>query len=187
MLYAIKEKPAVTFASFLQDIVAYNAWANKTMAEWLQTKPTNLLTQEVISSFPSLKLTLLHIWDCQRFWLSVLQKTLPPVSFKEDYKGSIEDIVNGIVQQSEDFTAYVGSLSDQSLQENCYFGTPWIDGTCPRFEFIQHCMNHSTYHRGQLVTIARNVGLTDIPMTDYAYYLLIVKNQQSLFAPAMAI
>ncbi len=186
MLYAVKEKPPVTLLSLMQDYAAYNAWANKTMAEWLSAKPTSLLEQEVISSFPSLKSTLLHIWDCQRFWLSVLQKALPPVSFRENYEGSIEDILQGIAGHSDEFAAYLNNLTETELQENCYFATPWIDGTRPRFEFIHHCMNHSTYHRGQLVTIARNVGLNDIPMTDYAYYLLVVKNQQPLFAPAIA-
>lgn len=187
MMYAIKEKPAATLLSFLQDFVAYNSWANKTLAEWLSTKPASLVEQDVISSFPSLKLTLLHIWDCQRFWLSVLEKKLPPVSFRDEYHGTLDEIFEGIVEQSEKFADYVATLSEAALNENCYFGTPWIDGTCPRFEFIHHCMNHGTYHRGQLITISRNVGLTDPPMTDYAYYLLVVKNQQSLFAPAMAI
>ena len=187
MMYAIKDKPAVTLLSFLQDFVAYNAWANKTLAEYLSSKPASVVEQEVVASFPSLKLTLLHIWDCQRFWLSVLEKKLPPVSYRDGFNGSLEDIYAGIIKQSEEFTKYVANLTEEELQENCYFGTPWIDGTCPRFEFIHHCMNHSTYHRGQLITIGRNLGLTDLPMTDYAYYLLVEKNQQELFAPAMAI
>ncbi|WP_315819131.1 DinB family protein [Paraflavitalea speifideaquila] len=36
-------------------------------------------------------------------------------------------------------------------------------------------MNHSTYHRGQVVTIGHQVGLKDAPITDYMFYLLKVK------------
>jgi uncharacterized damage-inducible protein DinB len=36
---------------------------------------------------------------------------------------------------------------------------------------IHHCMNHSTYHRGQIVTIARNLELTDPPSTDFMRYV----------------
>lgn len=187
MLYAVKEKPPVTLLSLVKDYAAYNLWANKTLVDWLRTKPAELMEQEVPSSFPSLKQTILHIWDTQRFWLSVLQKTLAPKGFQEGYDGTTEDILDGIVEQSEVFADYVASLTEAGLQENCYFGTPWIDGTCPRFEFIHHTMNHSTYHRGQVVTIGRNLGLIDPPMTDYAYYLLVYKNQQALFAPAIAI
>ena len=41
----------------------------------------------------------------------------------------------------------------------------------PQFYFIQHCMNYRIYHRGQIITIARNVGLADPPMTDLTAFL----------------
>jgi uncharacterized damage-inducible protein DinB len=42
-------------------------------------------------------------------------------------------------------------------------------GTYPgiRADAIHHCMNHSTYHRGQIVTIARSLGIIDPPSTDF--------------------
>jgi uncharacterized damage-inducible protein DinB len=36
---------------------------------------------------------------------------------------------------------------------------------------IWHCINHQSFHRGQLVTFARQLGITDIPSTDYIVYL----------------
>jgi len=38
-------------------------------------------------------------------------------------------------------------------------------------DMIHHCMNHSTYHRGQLITIGRQAGLQDPPRTDFIYYV----------------
>jgi len=32
-------------------------------------------------------------------------------------------------------------------------------------------MNHGTFHRGQLVTMGRSLGLTDPPKTDFIHYL----------------
>jgi len=40
----------------------------------------------------------------------------------------------------------------------------------------QHCINHGTYHRGQIITIARNIGITDPPTTDYNYYNMVLKS-----------
>ncbi len=37
------------------------------------------------------------------------------------------------------------------------------------FEMIQHCLNHSTCHRGQLVTVARQSDPEDIPASDFVY------------------
>jgi uncharacterized damage-inducible protein DinB len=50
-------------------------------------------------------------------------------------------------------------------------------GNVPRFEFLQHCINRSTYHRGQIITIARNAGITNPPITDYAIYLVKEKGK----------
>jgi uncharacterized damage-inducible protein DinB len=40
-----------------------------------------------------------------------------------------------------------------------------------RFEMLQQCFNHGTYHRGQIVTLGRNLKITDAPATDYFFYL----------------
>ncbi|WP_420151493.1 DinB family protein [Spirosoma sp.] len=176
MLLETAPKTAFTITSFISDCTAYNSWANRQLANWLQEKPAELMDQVVPSSFPSLKETLVHIWDTQRFWLSVLQQVPPPLSFRlHGFSGNVEEVFAEIVAQSEAFATYVEALSEEELQENVHFDTPWVSGSRTRLEFIQHCLNHSTYHRGQLVTIGRNVGLTDAPMTDYSFYFLIVK------------
>ena len=68
----------------------------------------------------------------------------------------------------------VRTLRDTDFQEICTFKL--LNGTedsRPRSKMIHHCMNHSTYHRGQIVTMARNFGLTDTPSTDYMKYVRI--------------
>lgn len=34
-------------------------------------------------------------------------------------------------------------------------------------EVVTHCMNHGTYHRGQLITMLRQAGHTKVGSTDY--------------------
>ncbi|GAB3914728.1 damage-inducible protein DinB [Larkinella knui] len=173
MAQALAEQTELTVASFLTDLAIYNQWANQTLVDWLKTKPAGLMVQPVPSSFPSLKETLLHIWDTQRFWLSVLQQTTPPQSFRWfGFEGTVDDVFEGILQQSAEMTTYALSLTASEWQEQVIFTSPWAEGVRSRIEFFQHCLNHSTYHRGQLVTIGRNVGLTDAPMTDYSFYFL---------------
>jgi uncharacterized damage-inducible protein DinB len=182
----IQQKPLETSASlvsFLHEFATYNEWANQRLIDWLMTKPAHILEQEVASSFPSLKLTMVHIWDVQRSWLAHLQQVPPPPSFRFEYTGTLEDVWTGFEKQSKEFTQYVGTLTEQSLQQLCKFLVPirwpeWDEFEKTRFEIIQHCLTHSGYHREQVITIARNVGLTDIPMTDYMYYLLLVKDRE---------
>ncbi len=175
MIQAIEAKTHVSVMSLLQSYAHYNQWANRQLVDWLRTKPAELLDQPVPSSFPSLRKTLVHINNTQAFWLAAVQQTerVFTANEAEPEPKSLEEVLASLVSQSEELAHYVGSLTDASLAEGCSLSTPWFDSHQPRFEFIHHCLNHSTYHRGQLVTIGRNLGFTDAPMTDYNFYLLM--------------
>ena len=162
----------MTLASILQDYATYNLWANTQTVNWLKTKPLDLMESEVPSSFPNLKLTLLHIWGAEQIWLERLLGTPPTTFLPERFEGTTLDVFEGVLQMSDQFKDYVHTLTDDDLSEICDFRL--LNGTedrRPRAEMIHHCMNHSTYHRGQIVTVARNLGLTDPPPTDFIRYL----------------
>lgn len=156
----------------LKDYSSFNLWANAKMVNWLQTKPLELMEREVPSSFPTLHLTLLHIWGAEEIWLERL-RGIPPTTFLfQTFQGTTADVFEGVLAMSQRFADYVHALSDADLQEPVAFRL--LNGnedTRPRYEMIHHCLNHSTYHRGQIVTIARNLGLTDPPQTDFMQYL----------------
>lgn len=160
----------------LGDYVLANKWAIEILINWLRTKPAAALEQEISSSFPSIRETLVHIWDTERFWLSVIKQVPAPESFRHTgFHGTLDEVLDGIVETSRQFAEYVTDLTDEELCETVTFYTPWVEGSKKRYEFIQHCMNHSTYHRGQVVTIGHHVGFHDAPMTDFSFYLLRVK------------
>lgn len=171
----VAEKPATfTLSMLVKDYARYNQWAHETLISWLRTKSTDLLEQTVPSSYPSIKLTLLHIWDTERFWLSVLQQTPAPKSYIwEGFDGTLEDILQGIVAFSSEVREYIEGLSDDKITELVEFKSPWANGIRSRAEFLHHAMTHSVYHRGQVITIGRNLGFTDAPMTDYNFYLTV--------------
>ena len=154
---------------------AFNLWANKTFADWLKTKPEELLIREIPSSYPSIILTVLHIRNTERFWLSALNK-LPPTAFDPGFEGNITDALLSFENQSVIFSEYVNSQSEYSILETFKLDMPWMKGQVPKYEIIQHCLNHSTYHMGQIITIGRNVGIIDPPMTDYNYYNMKVRS-----------
>lgn len=168
----------ISLSNQVTDNAVYNLWANQTLVEWLKTKPEETLAHCVPSSFSSIRDTLTHIWDVERIWLGHL-KQKPVVSYRvQPFEGALCEVFEGLIKQSEDVMDYAWSLTDETINEGCHFSSKFLgDHTMPRAEVLQHMLNHSTYHRGQVVTIARNVGLTDPPMTDYMFYLFKVKNK----------
>lgn len=163
--------------SLLKDYASFNLWANTRMVNWLREKPAELLYQEVPSSFPSLEKTLLHLWDGQFIWLERLNNR--PVSDfpSKTFSGSASDVFNGLLASSEQFNNFVAALPEEAFsQPRTYRQFNGEDYATPCAEIIQHCMNHGTFHRGQLVTMGRCLGLTDPPKTDFTLYLRAKNN-----------
>lgn len=162
-----------TLASLAQSYADYNAWANQKLIGFLKSKPTAMLDAEVPSSFPTIRLTLIHILEVQHFWMSVMSGTQNDP--KPEWPSNVQGLMKFVVRNSEELAEYTRSLANDELQQNCYLKTPWFEADKSRLEYLMHAFNHSTYHRGQIVTMGRQLGFTDAPMTDYNYYILMGK------------
>lgn len=161
----------MTLPDLLKDYAIYNHWANSQIVEWLKKYPAEMLEREVASSFPSLKQTLLHIWSAEDVWLGRLQGIEPPWYLPTDFDGGIDELFIGHISRSAEFMAFLGA------QDDAYFSqkTAYVHRTGKAYnqlnsEIILHCLQHSTYHRGQIVTMARGLGITEVPQTDYILY-----------------
>jgi uncharacterized damage-inducible protein DinB len=158
----------------IKDFAAYNHWANKKIAEWLLQIPTEQFEQTIASSFPSMKLTVLHIWDAELAWMDRLkgqQKSFDTYPTKT-FKGTNQEILAGFVANSGDLQGFVAKLSKKKIASMSSYEAP--DGKTYNQTFeeiLLHVIQHSTFHRGQLVTMARGLGITHLPKTDFIHYL----------------
>lgn len=159
--------------TLLLQYIHYNAWANEKLARFLTGIDPQLLDRELKSSMPTIRKTALHVYDAQFIWLERMHgrsladwpsKTLAPeLAFDELVKHSKLFIAE---MESRDESFFESVCSYQNLKGDT-FSTP-VSG------IIMHCMNHGTFHRGQIVTMLREVGVTEgIPQTDYIAYLRV--------------
>lgn len=154
--------------SLLLNYSKYNLWANKKIADFLSALSEEQLEKEIVSSFPSLKKTVLHVWDAQQIWLIRLQGTSLTDFPSKNFSGTFEDVMGGCLKTSQELVDFVESSSENFLL------TPLTYKNIAGDEFrnnvsdiIQHVMNHSTYHRGQIITMLRQLGITNLFSTDY--------------------
>jgi uncharacterized damage-inducible protein DinB len=151
---------------------AYNLWANRRMVEVFSDLSDNLLEAPIVSSFPSVRRTLLHIWDAETLWLERLQGHSPTVFPSKSFDGSNMEVFTNLIRVSERFNSFVASQPDGFFGETMSFTTlSYGPQTQRAFEMVHHCMNHSTMHRGQLITMGRQLGVDKFPPTDFAYFL----------------
>jgi uncharacterized damage-inducible protein DinB len=164
----VEDTTTKSLACLMRNYAGYNFWANTVLVNWLRTKPAAALEQQVPSSFPNIKLTLVHIWQTQVYWLSILKNEARNIHEEADL--TLQDAFDKVLIQSAELADYIELMTDKAIEKNTLVVNPWFQCDFANFEYILQVMNHSTYHRGQLVTIGRNLGFTDAPMTDYNFY-----------------
>ncbi len=133
----------------MQNYVNYNLWANERLVNWLRTKPEEVVQREVPSSFPSIQKTLVHIWQTQRYWLSILRKRKMPQSMMNT-PATWKIPTPAYWQQSKSWRILCSAMTDKDVHDTTLIMSPWFQSDFQNFEYIIHAVTHSTYHRGQI-------------------------------------
>ena len=146
----------------------YNHWANETMVRWLKNLDRNILYKDTPSSFSSVDLTVQHMNHAQIFWLAIITEA-DITKLDETIKLNAADInmdnlLAGSQQMIGKFTSYTEEeLSKQLLKD---------DMVQSKYSYILHAINHNSYHRGQIVTMSRCLGVVNnVPPMDYDGFL----------------
>ncbi|MGJ1407290.1 DinB family protein [Sphingobacterium siyangense] len=155
--------------------VEYNNWVVNKYINWLADKSDDQLNQEVPSSFPTILKTLNHILQTQEYWWSHISKS-NDFDF-EKKRTTKEEIFEALGRSSVQLVDYINKLSELDLEKNIKVESPWFQCDFTKYEYIQQLILHGTYHRGQIVTMGRAIGITDAPMTDFNYWN-IYKDQE---------
>ena len=151
----------------------YNFWANRLIVTSLQGMDGARLEAEVLSSFPTIRKTVAHLRAAERIWMDRLALAEAPVWLGEDSKGSFEDLCAQWLAISEELVRFTEKqYNDKALLHVVeYRDLKKVVQKTPVFAVLQHVFNHSTFHRGQLVTMMRMVGETKIPKTDLIQFV----------------
>ncbi|HEY5750708.1 MAG TPA: DinB family protein [Chryseolinea sp.] len=158
----------MSLKKLISSYTRYNHWANEKMTQWLETLERNLLYKETPSSFGSIDLTLQHMNHAQNFWFAIITGT-DVAKLDETIKLNAVDIVidellAGSQRMLDKFTTYT--------EEELSTQVPSQDMMQSRYDYILHAINHNSYHRGQIVTMIRCLGLVgNVPAMDYEVFL----------------
>jgi uncharacterized damage-inducible protein DinB len=147
----------------------YNTWANQRLLTLIrESLSEEQLDVEIISSFPSIRKTVYHIWDAETIWLNRLKKIQLSGWPSKEFAGSFEEAANLLQDIDNEFSDLVSGFTNEQLNVELQYksiaGQSYSNRVC---DMVMHCVNHSTYHRGQLITMLRQAEVTNIPTTDY--------------------
>ena len=164
--------PKVEFLFTMKEIfiqyASYNLWANQLLLSLIESLPEEQQKAEIKSSFPSLYRTVLHLLDAESIWwqrIKLQEKITRP---SDDYTGNFADLSKQLQQQNRQWQAWVLQINEHGLQHEFFYSNSKKERfKQPVFQMLLHLFNHGTYHRGQLVTMLRQLGVEKIPPTDF--------------------
>jgi len=155
----------------LLSFAKYNLWANERINSILRNHP-DVMDKELISSFKTIRLTIYHLWDAETIWYMRLAGESLTTWPSESFLGTEEDFFKAFNEQSQKLISLVESMQDEKFSESCHYtNTKGIEFKTKVSEIILHVMNHSTFHRGQIITMLRNCGISELPSTDYIAFI----------------
>ena len=158
--------------SLLLNYLRYNHWANQKMCKYLSSVTNASEDSAKEGAYLTIKNIILHIADGEQTWLSRLNGENIPHMHNLDMGGSFHSICTLILKNSAEFIGFIEGKDDSFFKENTeYINLKGKTFTQNNAEIILHCMNHSTFHRGQVINMLRHVGYTDQSASDFIMFL----------------
>jgi len=137
----------------------FNAWANHRTIEACAALAPEQFTRDLASSFPSVRNTLAHIYGAQWIWLERWH-VRTPVAFPSaaDFP-DLDTVRRRFIEIDRNLVDFAASLNADDLHRVIQFKTmAGVANAQPLWQLLQHVANHSTYHRGQITTLLRQLG-----------------------------
>jgi uncharacterized damage-inducible protein DinB len=145
--------------SEMRELFAFNAWANHRILGAAETLTTEQFRKELGSSFSSVRDTLVHVWAVEWVWFERLQGR-SPAGFPD--AKDFPDLASSRARWAEvekNWLEYVSRLDETELAEEVDYKTmSFGPSRSPRWQILQHVVNHGSYHRGQVTTMLRQLG-----------------------------
>jgi uncharacterized damage-inducible protein DinB/catechol 2,3-dioxygenase-like lactoylglutathione lyase family enzyme len=153
----------------IEFLYGYNRWANAKMFEAAAALPLEDLEKDLSTSFRSLHGTLLHIVGAEWLWLE-RWRGISPLALPKDLP-TLDALSKKLAEVQTGQQEFLAGLGAEDLEHKLTYtnlkGETW---SYPLGYILQHVVNHSTYHRGQVIAQLRQLGAKGIG-TDLLLYL----------------
>ena len=140
---------------------AYNAWANNRVLDALAGIPEKEYRQELKSSHGSILGTMVHIVAAEKLWQSRWQGKGDAVMVSTGDIPSLPALRVLWEEVGRGTARFIGTMTDRKLSETFQVKSQAAGTvTLTYWQSLQHIVDHSSYHRGQIVALMRQLGFT---------------------------
>jgi uncharacterized damage-inducible protein DinB len=152
-------------------LLDYHYWARDRMWSALEELSPENYTRDLGNSFRSVRDTVVHMYAGEWVWYSRWTGH-SPTAFPdfEDFP-DLDAIRDPWNLQEQKVRLFVGSLGDAGMARVIEYTTFKGDPSRSIFwQMLQHVVNHATFHRGQVTTMLRQMGMAAPKSQDLITY-----------------
>ena len=172
----------------IQLLFEYDRWANNRVLQAASALSTEQVTRDLGGSFHSVRDTLLHIISGEWGWLTFWREPSPDSAFVKNLWDRMDALFQARAfpdvaavkakwtEVEQEQIAFVNGLTDEALQRMLPMGSSSRSfrsrvTQLSLAHLMQHLANHSTYHRGQVASMMRQLGAKPLA-TDFHLFLV---------------
>ena len=137
----------------------YNRWANARLLDAASKLTPEQFSRDLQSSHRSVRDTIAHILAAEWIWLERWKGVSPKALLSPGDFPTVESLETRWAVVEGDYAEFIKGVTDRSLAAVItYTNTRGEEYAYPLEHMLQHVMNHSSYHRGQVTTMLRQLG-----------------------------
>ena len=152
-------------------LMDYTRWADARMFDAVSKLSPEQFTKDLGSSLKSVRDTTVHLASAQWIWLSRWNGIVPKGMWNPADYPDVVSVAAAREELSRELGEFVAAQTEESLAKPLTYKNLKGDSfSYPLGQLMLHLVNHSTYHRGQVTTLIRQLGAQPVSTDLVVYY-----------------
>jgi len=155
----------------LRFMFQYNQWADRRLLDACASLSNEQFTRNLGSSFSSVRDTVTHLYGAEYVWNERFQGRSPAALVSGAGFPDLAAIRAKLEEMDAYYIDFVSKLTKQDLDRVIkYKGFTGDEFSNPLWQSLHQLTNHASYHRGQVVTMLRQLGVKAVSTDLIMYY-----------------
>ncbi len=143
----------------IQELFSFDEWATNRTLESVSALTPEQFSRDLKSSHGGIQGTLIHMCAADWIWLERWNGNSPSGLMTIEQLPTLASLYEKWKSYRAEIARYLTTLDDARLRmEASYKDSKGNQHSQPLYQQLMHKVNHASYHRGQVVTMIRQLG-----------------------------
>jgi uncharacterized damage-inducible protein DinB len=149
----------------------YNQWADRRTLDVCSAITNEQFTRDLGSSFRSVRDTVAHLYGAEWVWNERIHGRSPSSLPVGTVFPDLASVREKLEEMDSYYIDYVTKLTPQDLERVIHYKSfAGEEFSNPLWQSLHQLTNHASYHRGQTVTLLRQLGAKPVSTDLIGYY-----------------